>query len=54
MPCENCDGRLCMACVLREPHEVCPPDGDCPDCCGVPLFEVGEYIDEDYARYDCE
>lgn len=29
--CCNCGGRRCMACVLREIHDVCVDD--CPDCC---------------------
>lgn len=41
-----------MACVLREVHDRC--EDDCPDCCAAPLFEVGEYIDEDYGRFDCD
>ena len=29
--CPNCDGRLCMDCVLRTIHDRCV--ADCPDCC---------------------
>jgi hypothetical protein len=28
--CTNCDGRKCMACVLRQIHEECRDD--CPFC----------------------
>lgn len=35
--CENCDGRLCMDCVLRIEHDSCR--NDCPFCCedGLPV-----------------
>jgi len=29
--CANCDGRRCMACVLRYLHDAC--EDDCPACC---------------------
>lgn len=32
--CRNCDGRLCMSCVLRHIHDACADD--CPDCCPPP------------------
>lgn len=31
--CENCDGRRCMACVVREVHDECVDD--CPACCVI-------------------
>jgi hypothetical protein len=33
LPCENCDNRRCMGCVVREWDHECA--SDCPFCCEV-------------------
>ena len=30
--CPNCRGQRCMACVVREAHDICADD--CPNCAG--------------------
>ena len=37
--CHNCDGVLCMACVMREHHEECHKD--CPECCSTGHYAEG-------------
>src|ERR1035437_2483450 len=38
--CTNCDGRLCMGCVLRVYEHECRPD--CPFCCACPKCDAVE------------
>lgn len=39
VPCENCDGRLCMDCVLRIWHDECD-NTSCPGCHGAGHFPM--------------
>lgn len=50
--CENCDGRRCMSCVLREIHGSCIDD--CPSCCPTPqpaLTRLAAEVDDLGTRY---
>lgn len=46
--CVNCDGRLCMECVVRGVHDECVRD--CPECCGTPLPGMEVIGDVNYSE----